>query len=55
MALANFGSAKLCKVKKAYFMIKEIDPIGEKQPVLIYTHFVHMKLKSTSYEFIFTS
>ena len=41
MALANFGWEKLCKVKKAYFMIKEINLIREKQPFLTYTPFLN--------------
>ena len=29
-ALANFGSKKLFKIKKAYFITTEIDLVGEK-------------------------
>ena len=35
--MANFGSEKLFKVKKAYFMKTEIDPIEEKEQFLANT------------------
>ena len=38
--LANFGSEKQFKVKKAYFITVEIDLIGEEQQFLTNTHFL---------------
>ena len=35
--LANFGSEKQFKVKKAYFTTTEIDLVGEKKPFLTNT------------------
>ena len=40
-ALANFGSEKQLKVKKVYFIITEIDLIGEKKPFLTNAPFLN--------------
>ena len=39
--LANFGSEKQFKVKKAYFITIEIDLIGEKQSFLTNARFLN--------------